>query len=71
MDALREFLIIKKMTIKHFCLKNGFNYRTFRQMMCKSYNPSPAMALKISRATRGKVGVIDLLYPKNGKKKAA
>jgi hypothetical protein len=40
-------------------------------MMCKSYNPSPAMALKISRATRGKVGVIDLLYPKNGKKKAA
>jgi hypothetical protein len=64
MDTLREFLITKNITIKQFCLKNRFNYNTFRQIMCRAYKPSPKMALQIEKATKGKVNRLDLLYPK-------
>jgi transcriptional regulator with XRE-family HTH domain len=65
METLRDFLIKKNMTMKEFCIKNGFNYATFRQMMCGDFRPSPETALRISKATKGKVTTMELLYPKS------
>ncbi len=70
MMSLRAFLLDNKITIKEFCEKNGFNYQSFRIMLIGRYKPSPKLALRISEATRGKVTVMELLYPENKKEDA-
>jgi DNA-binding transcriptional regulator YdaS (Cro superfamily) len=49
--------------MKHFCEINQFNYGSFRVMMIGKYKPSPEMALRIEKATNGKVDRLELLYP--------
>jgi hypothetical protein len=63
MKTLRNFLIKNKITMKHFCEINQFNYGSFRVMMIGKYKPSPELALKIEKATKGKVNRLELLYP--------
>ncbi len=53
----------KKESIKEFCLKNHFNYGSFRVLIAGRYKPSPNMALRIEKATKGKVDRLELLYP--------
>jgi len=53
----------KKESVKEFCLINNFNYGSFRVLMAGRYKPSPEMALRIEKATKGKVSRLELLYP--------
>jgi hypothetical protein len=53
----------KEESIKEFCLKNKFNYGSFRVLIAGKYKPSPEMALRIEKATKGKVNRLELLYP--------
>jgi hypothetical protein len=61
---LRKYLTVKKLKIKTFCLDNDLDYGYFRHILNNRKRPSPDMALKIERATRGSVSKVDLLYPK-------
>jgi hypothetical protein len=70
MRALKTYLASKGKSLKQFCEENKFNYDSFRVMMTRKYNLSNQMALKISQATKGKVSVLDLLYPGNGGRKS-
>jgi hypothetical protein len=49
--------------MKKFCKINQFNYGSFRIMMIGKYKPSPDLALRIEKATGGKVDRLELLYP--------
>jgi DNA-binding transcriptional regulator YdaS (Cro superfamily) len=65
MRALRTFLVSNGKSLKQFCEESGFNYGSFRVMVIGKYKPSPKMALRIEKATNGKVTRMELLYPKN------
>ena len=63
---IQQFLKLQKKTMKQFCQENGLNYGTMRLYASRHARPSPEMALRIEKATNGKVKRLELLYPENG-----
>ncbi len=71
MKKLGQFIKSKNLTIREFCAKNNLHYPSIRVLLYGKYRPSPDVAERIEYATGGKISRLDLLYPKNGKRKAA
>lgn len=46
-----------------FCRLNGFQYHHIRHIKAGRSKPSPKLAEKIEKATKGKVDRLELLYP--------
>jgi hypothetical protein len=62
--TIKLFVLSKGITLKEFCKKHKFNYGTMRLYTSGFARPSPEMALRIEKATGGKVDRLELLYPK-------
>lgn len=62
---MRQYLKKNNLKIKSFCDENGLkdSYNYIRHIINGRKRPSPDMALKIERATKGKVDRLELLYP--------
>ena len=61
---LKDYLKKNDRTLKSFCLQNDFVYGYLRHISNKRKRPSPEMALRIEKATKGKVTRMELLYPR-------
>lgn len=62
---LRQYLKKKNLKIKSFCDENDLQkqYGYIRHIINGRKRPSPDMALRIEKATGGKVDRLELLYP--------
>jgi DNA-binding transcriptional regulator YdaS (Cro superfamily) len=62
---LRQYLKSENLKIKVFCDQNGLThqYGYIRHILHGRARPSPDMALRIEKATKGKVDRLELLYP--------
>ena len=61
--TLKLYLETERMRMTEFCKRNGFDYGYIKHIKAGRARPSPEMALRIEKATRGKVDRLELLYP--------
>jgi len=62
--TLRQYIEKRKITMKAFCEKHEFSYSYFRVLSCGARTPSLDLAIKIERATKGKVKPQDFIVTK-------
>lgn len=68
---LKKFLDKSNITQTEYASRVGISQPYLSQILKGIRFPHRVLAQKMSAATYGQVSVLDLLYPKNGKRKAA
>jgi hypothetical protein len=61
--TIKSYLKKNNLTMAEFCRKNKFPYHHIRHIKQGRSRPSPELALRIEKATGGKVDRLELLYP--------